>query len=374
MKVLHIINNLQIGGAEVLLKDLAPIFKQLGVDLTVVLLCSTNSPLESEIEKAGIKIIQGTYGIYCPKNIFFLGSILEHYDIVHAHLFPTQLWVALGKRLYQSSTPLITTEHSTNNRRRKLWLRPIDKWMYDQFIEIISISEAVKQSLVGWLPDLDNKIETIPNGINLERFKTAQKADKNEVISNPNERVILTVGRLEPQKDYYTLLQAVSMIENVRLVLAGDGSMREELERLAENLKVRERVVFLGCRLDIPELIKMADIYVQSSRWEGFGIAALEAMAGGLPVVASNVPGLAQVVGQAGKLFPLGDSVALASILQSLLTDPRMREQLSRAGLERAEQFSIEKTAKETLKIYKRVIDNTEIRQKTAKNIVTDRP
>jgi glycosyltransferase involved in cell wall biosynthesis len=103
-------------------------------------------------------------------------------------------------------------------------------------------------------------------------------------------------------------------------------------------------VRFLGKRRDVPHLLKAADLYVQPSRVEGFGIAALEAMASGLPIIASNVPGLAEVVGENGLLFPAGDHRCLAECLQLLLKDSALRQQLSAAATARAQMFTVAKT------------------------------
>lgn len=356
MRVLHVINSLQIGGAESLLRDLAQRLQSQGIIVSIALLDSTNSPLEKELSELRFDLIKGTNGIYCPKNIYFLGSLLNKYDLVHTHLFPTQLWVAIGKRLFCSKTPLITTEHSTYNRRRKFWFRPLDKWMYHQYKEIVCISKATEYALNDWLPGLEKKLRVVPNGIDIERFKNACKADKGEWTADPQTKIILTVGRLEPQKGYHTLLHAMTKVQGAYLILAGDGIMREELEKLARDLRINTKVFFLGRRNDIPELIKMADVYVQPSNWEGFGIAALEAMAGGLPVIASNVPGLIDLIGNSGIVFQAGDSEALASSLNALLSSPEERNHYSVAAMKRAEEFSIDQTAENLLEIYQRVV------------------
>ncbi len=111
---------------------------------------------------------------------------------------------------------------------------------------------------------------------------------------------------------------APSAQSNVELLLVGDGVKRPDLERLAAELKIVERVRFLGNRSDVPDILAAADIYIQPSRWDGFGIAALEAMAAGLPVVVSNVPGLRDVVGDAGLLFEAG---SVSELTRSALRD-----------------------------------------------------
>jgi glycosyltransferase involved in cell wall biosynthesis len=128
------------------------------------------------------------------------------------------------------------------------------------------------------------------------------------------------------------------------------------LEALAASLGIRERVHFLGRRADVPQLLKLADVYVHSSHWEGFGIAAVEAMAAGVPVIASDVPGLGQVVGSAGLLFPAGDAECLAKHIRSLLDSEPLRRRLSQAGKERARSFSIEGSVEAYISLYESVL------------------
>jgi glycosyltransferase involved in cell wall biosynthesis len=136
------------------------------------------------------------------------------------------------------------------------------------------------------------------------------------------------------------------------------------MQALGTSLGIRERVHFLGRRPDVASLLKMADVYVQCSHFEGFGIAAVEAMATGLPVVASAVPGLSDVVGDAGLLVPPGDAGALAAALRRVVESEDLRNDLRRKSLVRAKQFSIQQCADAYLSLYDSLIRAT----KAAKN------
>jgi glycosyltransferase involved in cell wall biosynthesis len=125
---------------------------------------------------------------------------------------------------------------------------------------------------------------------------------------------------------------------------------------MAETLTIRKRVTFLGLRNDVASILKASDIYVHSTHSDGFGIAACEAMAAGLPVVASNVPGLAQVVEGAGVCFPPENHVALAHCLSELIASPKLRHEMSQASIQRARQFSIEHTVDEYVQLYESVL------------------
>jgi glycosyltransferase involved in cell wall biosynthesis len=157
-------------------------------------------------------------------------------------------------------------------------------------------------------------------------------------INNGN-CVLLYVASFQPRKDHANLLRAMAQIPDADLLLVGDGELRPSAERLAETLGISQRVHFLGRRKDVAELLKMADIYVHPPAFEGFGIAAAEAMAAGKPIVATNVPGLAQVVGDAAVLVPPSDPIALSTEISALMKSRARQEQLARLATKRARIF-----------------------------------
>ncbi|MEQ1884651.1 MAG: glycosyltransferase [Bryobacteraceae bacterium] len=349
MKVLHVINHLDLAGAERLLADLAPLQRKGGVSVAVVALNLRDTRLAERLRGDGVMVFAGQGSLYSPSQIQFLRGIFREVqpDIVHAHLFPAMLWVALAA---SGSTRLVTTEHNTWNRRRRWWFREIDRKMYSGYEQIICVSPQVSDAFAEWLPEARARLRVIPNGISLDRFRCATVQGKGSPFQ------ILTVGRLTEQKGIDILLRAVSELPGVEVSIAGDGPLREELETLAKTLGAGERVRFLGACDNVPELMAGVDAYVQSSRWEGFGIAAVEAMASGLPVVVSDVPGLREVVGDAGLTFAAGDSAALAKALGALIVDTAWRESLSRKAKLRAAGFSIERTADLYAALYREVL------------------
>lgn len=348
MKVLQVIDNLALGGAEVLLTQLHPRFRERGIDCEYYLLQPDNGVLEQKLRFQGAQIhtpLQSS--VRSPLHIGALRSHLRRfaYDIVHVHLFPAQLWASLAVRNTPAASALVTTEHSTSNGRRKNWLRALDRQIYAPYKRIVCISAAVSASLVQWLPQLSDRVTVITNGIDIDAFASAAPLDKAAAFGVPEGTpVVLSVGRLSPIKDHMTMLRAMSLVPELHLAIVGSGSLDAKLRALARDLGVSQRVHFLGRRMDVPQLLRAADIYVQSSLWEGFGIAALEAMASGLPVVASQVPGLADVVADAGLLFPSQNPERLAECLRLLLHDSELRKRLSHAAQERAKQYSIDRT------------------------------
>lgn len=159
------------------------------------------------------------------------------------------------------------------------------------------------------------------------------------------------------QKDQETLIRAFNNLpEDYELWLIGDGERRSIIEQCIKDNKLEDRVLLLGIRSDIPSLLKSVDVVVQSSHWEGFGLAAVEGMAAGKPVIASDVEGLAQVVEGAGILFPHGDDNALVSIIQQLSDDKDYYKQVAAKCWERAQMFDIQKMVDAYNEVYKGLV------------------
>jgi glycosyltransferase involved in cell wall biosynthesis len=166
---------------------------------------------------------------------------------------------------------------------------------------------------------------------------------------------IVMVGRLVPAKDPLTLLDAVRRLPEARLVYAGDGPLRSRIEASARDAGLDGRVSLLGVRADIPSLLSNYDILALPSLWEGLPFAVIEGMMAGLPVVASRVGGVPELVehGVTGFLVPAGDAAALADALRTLVNDGNLRRQMGGAGRARAiRQFTAERMVRETLAVY----------------------
>ena len=338
-----------------MLAAMAPRFRTRRVICDVVALIQGPSPLEHALLEQNVSLrYTDVRKLYSPLQVRSLAKLLRGYDIAHVHLFPAQLWAVLAAHHVKPRVPLVTTEHNTWNARRRWWLRPVDQWMYPHYQRIACNSGATAKDLVCWCPGIGEKLTIVPNGIPLETFENAEPAVLADV---PNDVVRLVfVGRCEAQKDHATLLRALAVVPDAHLILVGDGPLRPRLEQMAESLRTKKRVTFLGWRNDVASILKASDIYVHSTHSDGFGIAACEAMAARLPVVASNVPGLAQVVEGAGVLFPPGNHAALAHRLSELIASPELRQKMSQASIQRARQFSIEHTVDEYVQLYESVL------------------
>jgi glycosyltransferase involved in cell wall biosynthesis len=224
--------------------------------------------------------------------------------------------------------------------------------MFRQFAAIAAISEATRQALADHTGRDPRSLSVVLNGVDERQFGSIAKRAAEVSLADPK---ILTVGSLTTVKDQATAIRAVALLENGRISIVGEGPQRGALEALAAELGVRERVQFLGIRLDIPQLIAAADIYVQTSRWEGFCLAVVEALAGGLPCVASRVAGLQEVIGPAALFFEAGNARELAACLRTLCDSQEQRSALAALGIERARKFSLSACAVGYENLYKAV-------------------
>ena len=311
MKVLHVISSLEIGGAQRLLSDLLPIQKQQGLDVELLLNVRVENEFTRKIQDAGIRISSLDVPVYSVTNISRLRTHIKGYDVVHVHLFPSIYWVAIAA--IGLKVKLVYTEHSTSNSRRNKWyFRTVERIMYERYDRIISISQQTQDALTAWLGQCDKRFMVINNGVDTKKFAFV----KEPIIP----KSLIMISRFVSSKDQETVIRAMAHIDKeATLRFIGDGENKNHCEELAQELGVSDKVQFLGSRSDIPELVASSYIGIQSSKWEGFGLTAVEMMAAGKPVIASNVDGLRQVVEGAGEIFKMGNVSELAELVNRLL-------------------------------------------------------
>lgn len=354
MKILHVISNLCTGGAERLVTELLPRFKQDGIEADVLLFDGTDTPFKKKLLDAGVIVFELSKGgsVYNPLNIFRLISYFKKYDIVHTHGTAPQLFAAVGSVL--CSVVLVTTEHTTSNRRRGWkWYAPIDRWMYTRYKKIICISDKTELCLKKHLRKNLPTICIVNNGIDTGTFFNAQPDAKFCTIYKDYKRMIM-VSRFAPAKDQKTVIRTIKILpEDYHVFFVGDGPTKPDCEELTMELEVSDRVHFLGIRSDIPQLLKSCDIAILSSHWDGFGLAAVEGMAAHKPVIASNVDGLREVVSKAGLLFEHENTKDLAEKILSLSEDPEYYMQIADNCFNRAKEYDISFMVKSYESVYK---------------------
>lgn len=348
MKIVQIINTLDTGGAEKLTLELTSQLKYSVDKIDIVVLKKTKTIFNTN----GLNIIYlGGYSLYNPLYILKLIKILKKYDVANGHLFPTLYWLVAAKIISFSKIKLVYTEHSTSNRRRgNLVFKYFDQLIYSFIDHVICISEGTKYNISLHLNRTKN-ISVINNAIDLDKFQGIK-------ISNYDffklDFKIIQISSFRAQKDQMTVLKAMELLPtNVKLILVGDGHLRNHHEKFVIDNKLKNRVIFLGNRSDIPELLSFSQVVVQSSHYEGFGLTALEGMAANKPVVSSNVDGLNEVVANFGILFKPGDHIHLSKKILKLYKDHDYYEQVQKKCFGRSKDFSIVTMSNYYLKLYK---------------------
>jgi len=357
-----------VGGTEKALVKLLHYWNKNNVFEHIVI-AFADGELKRDLLELGIKpIVLRQRGWYDLEFLFRLLSIIKSLkpNIVHCRNTPHVI-IYGGIVAKILGLPLVVSVHGHpdflvgNSFVKRLWYA-----VQKRSDKIITVSNSIKDVLIKKGGVKPNKITVIHNGIDLASMRCCldlkQKLKQRLGIDN-TAQVIGCVGTLRSVKGHKYLIQSAPLILKERpstyFILVGDGPLRNDLERLAEKLKVREKIMFLGYRPDIPELMSIFDIFILPSLSEGLSNVLLEAMATSKPVVATNVGGNPEVVeeGKTGLLVPPRDPQKIAEAVISLLNDEDKRLRMGENGLRRVkEKFSISKMVREYEKIYHEVL------------------
>lgn len=368
MKVLYLIDSLGYGGAERLLVDLVIRMKERGVDVVVVSM-TNRIPLVQHLNTMDIPVttlaFDGT--IYSARQMWQAAAKLrtiiqsERVQIVHSHLYTSDILARISAPL---SCKLINTIHSRDpwwyERKR---LRSVGRTMLDSIshrargVRSIAVSEDAANEAISRLRINASAVRVIFNGINMNAF--VARRDRRALST------IIQVARFYPVKGHRTALLAFAnlLVDNpdLQLVWCGGGPEEESLRREAKRLGIDRSVRFLGFRSDVAEQLAQADIFWMPSKWEGMPIACIEAMAMELPIVASNVGGIPELVVDrvTGLLIEPDSPVLLAEATRILLHDPGRARALGSASRVRAQQcFSIDATVDSYIQAYRDMLDS----------------
>ncbi len=360
MQVLHILKGLGLAGAENHLMILLAGLREQGIDARLLLWVSKDTLAEDivlEAQKRGIPIERWVMpGNFAPIFFFRLVRYLRQQkpDIVHTHLVHAETYAIPAAKL--AGVPVVVnSSHNDDPFRHHPIFKIRSRILWRLTHRGIAISEAIRQFLVNIEGAKPEQVRTIYYG--LTPLPTL-KMEKGE-----NTRLIGSVCRLVPQKGIRYALEAVRKLlplyPNLQYVIVGDGILRSELEQQAKNLGISEHVHFMGWRHDVKELMTQFEIFLAPSLWEGFGLVFLEAMAQALPIVASQVSAIPEVVedGVTGILVPPQNSDALAEAIKKLLDNPDLAQKLGAAGRERLETvFTPQRMIEQTAALYHEVM------------------
>jgi len=351
--LLHLVQTLGVGGAEVLLLHY---IRSLGTEFYqhYVYCFGHDGPIRKQIENLGVQVCMGPRRASIKSPIKFGVSLLtlardllgfireQRIQIIQSHLgHANQLGVAVSKL---ADVPTFCTVHSTMSfvdRRSVLDLRvhlirAVDAVVYRIADQVVAVSQEIKERIQKIYGLTDSNIFVLKNGIIFWNLSVAPANLEQEFHAMPNGLKLIAVGSLRYEKAFEVLVRAVAELvkqglNNLFVLIAGEGVERVHLEQLIRDLGVGNYIKLPGIRDDVISLLKASDIFVMPSRFEGLSIAMIEAMACGLPIVASDAPGLRDCIDheQNGLLFPVEDHKALAERILQLANDKKLRFRLS---------------------------------------------
>ncbi len=359
MRILLCITGLGMGGAEKIVTSLADAFAAKGHEVLIAHMvgAAVVLPTNPSIQVVSLSV---TSKISTVSAFFKLRRLILVFqpDVVHSHLVHANILARLC-RLATPMARLISTAHTTNEGGK---LRMLAYRLTDSLADMsTNVSEEAVASYVKAKAVKPGRILAVHNGIATDKFSfnsAARARIRQELLVHDNCRLILAVGRLHESKDYPNLFHALTHLPvnglTYQVCIVGDGSLRVNLEALAEQLGIADCVRFLGERSDVPDLMSAADVFVLSSALEGFGLVVAEAMACERVVVATACGGVQEVLGEVGYLVKPKDRKALAQALQTALRLPAIKSAaLGRAARQRVvDKFSLDTMAEKWLQLY----------------------
>lgn len=376
MRVVHVIKATRIGGAERHLLILLKALRERDVDARLLLLVEPATPMDdlvAEAQQRGIPVervlIHGDADLLVTARLRDVLLRLKP-DILHTHLIHADTFGLTAAKL-AGLRHVISSRHNDDRFRAHPALRAASAVMWRTFSAGIAISEAIRRFTVEIEGAPPEKLTVIRYGIEFtpstpQQIAQARAALRDELKLPPDTLLAGIACRLTEQKGVTYALQALASLHaalpDLHLVIAGDGPQRAALDMETDGLGIRGNVHFLGWRPDAAQLMAGLDVFLMPSLWEGFGLVALEAMTVRVPVIASDVSALPEVVahGETGLLVPAQASAALAEAMRTLLTDRTLRAHMGMLAEDRVESvFSAARMAEETIALYSQFISTT---------------
>ncbi len=373
MRLLMVVGSSR-GGAAVHVRELVRRIPSDRYAVRVALPEDGGDVLPAELRAAGAQVTTVPLaGGPAPRAVRLLEHLARGADLVHVHGPRAALYGRTALEAMGGARPrLVYTVHAFAaphyDWARRTALLALERRLQRWTDATIAVSNAERDALADAGLASAETIHVIYNGVDLDRFhpaSDAQRAAARQALGlAADQSVAMMVCRLYRPRDFETLLvafrQVREQVPRARLVIVGDGPWRARVAELVDGLWLGQQVTLAGRREDVPDLLGAADLLVHATAgWEGMGLSILEAMAAGLPVVASRVGGIPEAVvdGETGILVPPGSPAALARALEAVLGDPALGARMGASGRARAEvRFTLPRMVAETLAVYERVL------------------
>jgi glycosyltransferase involved in cell wall biosynthesis len=370
-KMLHIAKMTGVAGTENHLLTLLPGLRARGLDVHLIVLVEPDKPMDAYIaHMTGLGVPAESMIIKRDVEFPLIGRLAQKiraggYETVHTHLIHAD-WHGVVAARRAGVRKIFWSGHNDDPFRHRLPIRLIQAYLWRRISAGIAISEAVRQFMIQIEFAPPDKAVTVRYGLNVTgaadtQGTQARESFRAELGIDPGAKVAGSVCRLIEQKGLPHAIQAFrQVIDNVpgaHYVIIGDGPLRPALEAQINALGLAGKVHLPGWRSNAAALMPAFDLFLMPSLWEGFGLVVLEAMAASLPVIASRISALPEIVveGETGYLVTPADSDGLAKHLTRLLTDPALATHLGEAGLTRLQnEFSADRMIDQTMDVYRR--------------------
>ena len=358
IRVLWLAKGLGRGGAEQLLVHVVDRLDRRQIEVEVAYVLPWKDALVEEFRRRGVAV----HSLGASGRLGWVGALRalvrqERYDVIHTH---APMPAVVARLVAGRGSVLVHTEHNVWER-----YRPLTRWAnaltYRRNRRVIAVSESVAASARrrGGRPP----VEVVIHGIDARATRSEDRTGARARLGLlPEGLVVMTVGNLTVKKAHSTLLDAFVVVRarrgDARLVIVGDGPLRGELEQRVVDLGLVGAALLCGSRDDVADLLPAADVFVLSSVHEGLPIALVEALASGLPCVATAVGGVPEVIrdGIEGFLVEPGDVAGLAAAIEKLLGDAELRRNVGARARERAAAFDIGPAVERTRDIYRAAV------------------
>ena len=360
MKCLHIIDSFGLGGAQTVVKG---IFEKQKENKDIFLFVLRKRDITTKISHKN-KFICTSKAKYSFKPIKELRKVIKenNIEILHCHLFRSQVFGWILKKIYFPNIKLIIHEHGQIFQK---------DWHYNQFMKIaqkqadlfIAVSNATKKELIDKANISKNKIKILYNFVDLDKFNRINitgniEKEREKIGIKKDEYVIGFVGRLNKVKGCEYLIKALPYLKfKYKVLITGDGPEKEKLEKLCKKLNVENNIIFLSYR-EALEVYSILDCLIVPSIYESFGLSVIEAQACKIPVIASNLLSLNEIIedGENGLLFKQKDEIDLVEKIMLIYNDKDMRDNIIEKGLKNVKKYSLDNYLVKLNIIYREIL------------------
>lgn len=354
MKIMQVIPAFRLAGAEVMCENLCIALKNAGETVIAVSLYSEKTAITGRLEKAGVRIE------YLDKKLGFDSSIIfklvrlfkrEKPDVVHTHIYASKY--GLIAAVLAGIEKKVHTVHNVAQKEQGNLGKKVNSFMYKHFDVVpVALSQEVRKSISDVYGLCEDSVPTIFNGIDLSKCITKTNYKENKIFT------ILHIGRFMQVKNHEILIRAFADFVKEhpcsKLQLLGEGELFSKMQNLAQTLGVAGKVDFLGLQSNVYPYLHDADVFCLPSEYEGVPMTLIEAMGTGLPIIASHVGGIPNMLEDRESTLLIEPKInELEEAMETLYSSEELRAKLGQAACKRSEDFSSEAMAKNYMKVYR---------------------